>query len=159
MPPPPAGVAIPPLPPITPGLSTRDRLDQHVKAPLCASCHNLIDPPGFALENFDQVGRHRVADSGRSVDTSGTMTDAGDVEGAFAKGEDLLARIAQSRDVKGCFAQKYFEYAVARASANEDACSLDGLKKSFLPSGDLIELALSVALSDSFRYRLSEGGP
>jgi hypothetical protein len=159
MPPPPAGVTIPPLPPITPGLSTRDRLDQHVKAPLCASCHNLIDPPGFALESFDQVGRHRVADSGRPVDTSGIMTQAGDIEGAFAKGEDLLGRIAQSQDVKGCFVQKYFEYAVSRATANEDACSIDGLKKSFLPSGDLIQLALSIANSDSFHYRSSEGGP
>jgi hypothetical protein len=159
MPPPPAGVAIPPLPPITPGLSTRDRLDQHVKAPLCASCHNLIDPPGFALENFDWVGRHRTGDSGRPVDTSGTMSDAGDLEGAFAKGEELLGRIAESGDVKACFAQKYFEYAVSRTTTSEDACSIDALKKSFLPSGDLKELALSIAGSDSFRYRLSEGGP
>jgi hypothetical protein len=159
MPPPPAGVSIPPLPPITPGLSTRDRLDQHVKAPLCASCHNLIDPPGFALENFDWVGRHRTGDSGRPIDTSATMTDAGDLEGVFTKGDELLARIAESQDVKGCFAQKYFEHAVSHAATSEDACSIDALKKSFLPSGDLKQLALSIASSDSFRYRLSEGGP
>ena len=159
LPPPPAGVVIPPLPPVAPGLSTRDRLDQHTKSPLCASCHNLIDPPGFALENFDQVGRHRKADSGKPTDTSGSMSGAGDLDGDFATGADLLGRIAQSQDVKGCFAQKYFEYAVSRLAANEDACSLDGLKKNFVPSGDLLALVMSIANTDSFRFRTSEGGP
>jgi len=72
LPPPPAGIDIPPLPPVAPGLSTRDRLDQHTKAPLCASCHDMIDPPGFALENFDQVGRHRTQDSGKATDMPAT---------------------------------------------------------------------------------------
>jgi len=159
MPPPPAGVVIPQLPPIQPGLSTRDRLDQHAKAPLCASCHDMIDPPGFAFENFDQVGRQRSVDSGRAVDTSGTMTNAGDLAGPFANGGELLTRIAQSQDIKACFAQKYFEHAVSRTVADEDACSVDALKKSFTPSGDLVGLVVSIANTDSFRFRLSEGGP
>jgi hypothetical protein len=159
MSPPPAGVPIPPLPPIMPGLSTRDRLDQHAKTPFCASCHNLFDPAGYAFENFDQVGRHRAMDGGKPVDTSATMIDSGDVNGVFAKGEDLLAKVAESKDVRACFAQKYLEYAVARNAATEDACSLDALDKQFVPSGDLVGLVLSIAKSDSFRYRMSEGGP
>jgi hypothetical protein len=157
LPPPPTNVVIPPLPPVAAGLSTRDRLDQHTKAPLCASCHTLIDPPGFALENFDQVGRHRSMDSGKTTDTSGTMSTAGDLNGDFAKGSDLLGRIAQSQDVKGCFAQKYFEYAVSRLAATDDACSVDHLKKGFVPSGDLQALVVSIANTDSFRFRKSEG--
>ena len=159
LPPPPAGVVIPPLPPVAAGLSTRDRLDQHTKIPLCASCHNLIDPPGFALENFDQVGRQRSTDSGKGTDTSGTMSNAGDLNGDFATGADLLSRIAQSQDVKGCFAQKYFEYALARLVADADACSVNDVKKGFVPSGDLLALVVSIANSDSFRFRMSEGGP
>ena len=159
LPPPPAGVVIPPLPPVAAGLSTRDRLDQHTKSPVCASCHNLIDPPGFALENFDQVGRHRSTDSGKPTDTSGTMSGAGDLNGDFAHGTDLLSRIAQSQDVKGCFAQKYFEYAVSRLVADGDACSVDSVKKRFVPSGDLLALVVSIANTDSFRFRTSEGGP
>src|SRR5439155_24498720 len=123
------------------------------------SCHNLFDPPGYAFENFDQVGRHRTNDNGKPIDTSGTMNDSGDLNGAFAKGEDLLAKLGESLDVKACFAQRYFEYAVARNAATEDACSLDGLKKEFVPSGDLRQLVLSIGKSDAFRYRLSEGGP
>ncbi len=159
MPPPPDGVVIPQLPPISPDLSTRDRLDQHAKAPLCASCHDMIDPPGYALENFDQVGRHRSVEGGKPVDTSGTMTNAGDLMGPFASGDALLARIAQSEDIKECFAQKYFEYAASRSVAPEDQCTVEALKKSFAPSGDLRELVVSIATSDAFRLRLSEGAP
>jgi hypothetical protein len=159
VPPPPVGVIIPPLPPIAPGTSTRDRLDQHAKDPRCASCHSLIDPPGYAFEDFDQVGRHRTTDNGRPIDMSGTMTNGGDLGGPFANGAELLGKIAQSQDVKGCFAQRYFEYAVSRLTANEDVCSVDGLKTTFAPSGDLLALVVSIANTDSFRFRLSEGGP
>jgi hypothetical protein len=112
---------------------------------------------GFALENFDQVGRHRSVESGKPTDTSGILSSAGDVTGAFANGAELLARIAQSQDVKACFAQKYFEYAMSRVVANEDACSVDGLKHGFVPSGNLVRLVVSIANTDSFRFRLSEG--
>jgi hypothetical protein len=151
-------VDIPDLPPLSPTLSTRDRLDQHAKEPLCASCHNLIDPPGYALENFDQVGRHRAADGGKPVDTSGTMTQGGDLTGPFASGAELLGKLAQSQDVRGCFAQRYFEYASSHAIAAQDQCSIDPLKKAFIPSGDLRELVAAITASDSFRMRLSEGG-
>jgi hypothetical protein len=159
VPPPPQGIVIPPLPPVTPGMSTRDRLEQHVTNPVCSGCHSVFDPPGYAFENFDQVGRHRTVDSGKPTDTSGTMTNAGDLTGPFANGAELLGKIAQSQDVKGCFAQKYFEFAVSRLIANEDVCSVDALKKDFAPSGDLLALVVSIANTDSFRFRLSEGGP
>jgi hypothetical protein len=158
IPPPPDGVPIPPLAPITPGASTRDRLEQHVKDPSCAGCHNQFDPPGYAFESFDQVGRHRLLDSGKAIDSSGKIIDGGDLDGPFAKGDDLLARIATSQDIKGCFAQQYLQFAVSRALAAEDSCSLDALKKKFVPSGDLKELVATIAGSDSFRYRMSEGG-
>jgi hypothetical protein len=158
LPPPPAGVVIPQLAPVSTTQSTRDRLDQHAKDPVCGSCHNMIDPPGYALENFDQVGRHRTTDGGKPVDTSGTMTTAGDLTGPFASGGELLGKLGQSPDIRGCFAQKYFEYAASHAVVAEDQCSLDPLKKAFIPSGDLRELVTAIATGDSFRLRLSEGG-
>ncbi len=158
VPPPPSGVTIPQLPPVAPNLSTRDRLDQHASDAFCASCHNMIDPPGYSLENFDQVGRHRTMDGGKPVNTAGMMLDGGDVTGAFASGGELLNKLAQSKDARGCFAQKYLEYAAAHAMTQFDQCSLHGLKKTFTPSGDLRELASAIAASDSFRMRQSEGG-
>jgi hypothetical protein len=158
LPPPPTNVTIPQLAPVSPMLSTRDRLDQHAKVALCATCHSLIDPPGYALESFDQVGRHRTADGGKTIDTSGDMLSAGDVTGAFATGAEVIGRFAQSHDVRACFAQKYFEYATSHAAAVEDQCSISGLQTRFIPSGDMRDLVAAIAASDSFRLRLSEGG-
>lgn len=157
IPPPPSTIVIPQLAPIAPNLSTRDRLAQHTKEALCATCHSLIDPPGFALEGFDQVGRFRAMEGGKPVDTSGMMADAGDLEGRFAKGADFLGRLRDSRLIRECFAQQYFEYAASRHGAPEDACTLDGLKSRFVPSGDLRGLVSAIALSDGFRFRKSEG--
>jgi len=156
---PPENEPIPPLPPPTQAKTTRDRLEDHVNIPRCASCHSLFDPPGYALENFDQVGRYRTLDGDRPVDTSGTIIDGGDLEGPFAKGDELLQKIAVSADIKRCFAQRYFEHATSRAlvSSGEDSCSVHGLRQSFAASGDLKELVVSIATSDSFRYRKSEG--
>jgi len=158
---PPTNFVIPPLAPIQPGLSTRDRLDQHVSDPVCASCHKIFDPPGFALENFDEVGRYRTMDQGRSVDTSGTMAVNKDVDGPFATGDELLARIASSNDVRACFAQQYLKFALTRTQmAPEDACSVQALGTAFVPSGDLKQLVALVAKSDAFRLRTTEGvGP
>jgi hypothetical protein len=157
IPPPPQGIAIPPLAPLMSGLSTRARLEQHTKETLCASCHNMIDPPGFALENYDAVGRYRTQDGGVTVDTSGTLMSSTDVDGPFANGSELFDRIAQSPDVKRCFAKHYLTFAVARDLADEDSCALSALGDGFAGSGDLKQLIVSVAKSDSFRLRTSEG--
>ncbi|HEY0714591.1 MAG TPA: DUF1588 domain-containing protein, partial [Polyangia bacterium] len=159
IPSPPAGLEIPQLPEIAPGLSTRDRLVQHTKLPICASCHSMIDPPGYALEGFDQVGRFRTQEGGKPVDTSGVMTMAGDLEGAFGKGAEVLARLRHSRAIRECFAQQYFQHAAARHIEPQDACTMQALQDRFVKSGDLRDLISAIALSDSFRFRLSEGAP
>jgi hypothetical protein len=157
IPSPPADLAIPQLPAIAPNLSTRDRLTQHTKSPICAGCHSMIDPPGFALEGFDPVGRFRIQEGGKPVDSSGTMTVAGDLEGAFSKGAEVLGRLRDSRIIRECFAQQYFQYAAARHIEPEDACTMQALQKGFVATGDLRGLVTTIALSDAFRFRRSEG--
>jgi hypothetical protein len=145
------------------GVTTREEVSEHSKNPMCAGCHTLIDPPGFALENFDQVGRRRDTENGKAVDTSGTMVNGADLDGAFAKGEELLSRFGNSASVRGCFAQEYFQFAmtgdVARPVDDADRCSLDGLRTRFVEAGDLKQLVVLIASSDSFRFRQSEGAP
>ena len=145
------------MPPIMEGLSTRDRLEQHTMEPLCAGCHNRIDPPGFALESFDAVGRFRTVDSGKAVNTSGVMSSDSDTDGAFATGGELLYRLATSADVKRCFAQHYLSFAVARPLADEDACALSRVADGFGAAGDLKQHEGAVASSDAFRLLATEG--
>ncbi len=83
VPPPPVGVDTNIDP--EPGAQTktiRERLAQHRRSPTCASCHSVIDPLGFALENFDVIGGWRTIDeSGQPVDATGTTTTGAQVEG------------------------------------------------------------------------------
>jgi len=62
--------------------SIRERLAEHRQNPSCNSCHSVIDPLGFALENFDVIGGWRTMDeSGKPVDASGTTLGGATVEG------------------------------------------------------------------------------
>jgi Protein of unknown function (DUF1592)/Protein of unknown function (DUF1588)/Protein of unknown function (DUF1585)/Protein of unknown function (DUF1587)/Protein of unknown function (DUF1595) len=73
-------------------LPVRERLLQHRANPACASCHNVIDPAGFALENFDAVGRWRTLEEGRPVDASGGLPDGSRFTGVGGLEEALLKR-------------------------------------------------------------------
>ena len=86
VPPPPPGVDTT-LPDTKPGAvppTIRERLAQHRRQPVCSSCHSAIDPPGFALENFDAIGGWRTVDeAGRPVDAAGTLIERRDHRGPF----------------------------------------------------------------------------
>ena len=81
------GAPPPPPPPNVPDLdlvksgageaprSVRQRLEEHRKSPACASCHAVMDPLGFALENFDGIGKWRTRDEGQTIDSSGRLLD------------------------------------------------------------------------------------
>ena len=100
------GVSVPPPPlgvdtdleaePGDPAMSIRERLAQHRQNPSCASCHSVIDPLGFALENFDVIGGWRtVLESGMPVDAVGTTVSGEKVEGLSGLRSLLLARPEQ----------------------------------------------------------------
>ena len=92
-PPPRPPAAVPPLDENRTGaqsLSVRERTTEHRANSSCAPCHNIIDPVGFALENFDAVGAWRTFDSGFDVDPSGTLYDGTIVDGPASLRRFLL---------------------------------------------------------------------
>ena len=95
------GAPPPPPPPDVPQLpeesrvkfaSMRERMEEHRKNPNCAVCHSQMDPLGFALENFDGVGRWRVRDGGATIDASGTLPDGTNFSGPAGLRDALLSR-------------------------------------------------------------------
>ena len=94
VPPPPGNV--PPLPENNPGakvLTVRERMVQHRANPVCASCHQLMDPVGLATENFDAIGRYRTqSEAGTAVDASGGLPDGSTFEGALGLRQAVLNR-------------------------------------------------------------------
>ena len=97
-PPPPPLPNVPTLEESAKGAATkpqtvREQLDLHRNSPTCAGCHRVIDPPGFALENFDPVGRWRTTgDDGAPLDTSGVLADGVKVDGPVALRNAILSR-------------------------------------------------------------------
>jgi mono/diheme cytochrome c family protein len=73
--------------------TVRAQLELHRKNQPCAGCHRVIDPPGFALENFDSVGRWRDKDpGGAALDVAGVLADGSQVNGPIALREAILSR-------------------------------------------------------------------
>jgi hypothetical protein len=77
---------------ISESLPIRARLAAHRDKPACAGCHSFIDPPGFALENFDAVGRWRALEEGKPVDASGGLPDCSTFTGVYGLEAGLLSR-------------------------------------------------------------------
>jgi hypothetical protein len=72
--------------------TVRARMEQHRANPVCASCHKIMDPLGFALENFDAVGAWRTEEEGAPIDPSGQLADGANVEGVVALRQAILRR-------------------------------------------------------------------
>jgi hypothetical protein len=73
-------------------LSVRERLAQHRANAACASCHNLMDPIGFSLENFDAIGRWRTLEDGLPIDATGGLPDGSKFAGVAGLEAGLLKR-------------------------------------------------------------------
>jgi hypothetical protein len=152
LPAPPANV--PPLSEIADDLSTRERFAMHTSAPACASCHKLIDGLGFGLEHYDGIGAFRTKELSFEVDASGQLTGT-DIDGAYNGGPELAGLLSNSAQVRDCAVTQLFRYTEGRRESEQDACSLQSLKKSFADNdGDLRELLLELVQSDAFlNYR------
>ncbi len=120
----------PPAPPNVPELeksrlvgTLRERMEQHRENPACAACHNMMDPLGFALENFDAVGRWRSKEGGRPVDASGKLPDGTQ----FAGVGDLRKLLAEQRGEQfvRCVTEKMMTYAIGRGTEYYDKCAID----------------------------------
>jgi uncharacterized protein DUF1592/uncharacterized protein DUF1588/uncharacterized protein DUF1585/uncharacterized protein DUF1587/uncharacterized protein DUF1595/cytochrome c len=89
----------------------RQRMEAHRSDPVCASCHQLIDPYGFALESFDLVGRWRDEDAGEPIDATAVLVDGTEIDGPAALRSALLAR---SDAFVTAFTEKLLTYALGR---------------------------------------------
>ena len=153
-PPPPPPANVPPLAETAAGAApatVRERLEKHRANAVCASCHSRIDPLGFALENYDVIGRWRTEDAGKPVDNSGEMTDGTKIQGpaqlkaALLEHKDLFVRNLTS---------KLLGYALGRGLTLRDSCTVDAIvaavKAKDYSAQALIE---GIVLSTPFRQK------
>jgi len=132
--------------------TVRERLEVHRANPACATCHNNIDPIGFALENFDAVGRWReTTREGLAIDSAGILGDGTHVDGPVALREALLARPGV---FAGTVTEKLMIYALGRGLEPADMPVVrEILRNSAENDYSLTSIILGIVDSFPFQHR------
>jgi hypothetical protein len=152
LPAPPANV--PKAPEVQAGVSTRERLRQHEVDPACSTCHQLIDPIGFAFEHYDALGRYRDQDANQPIDVHGELIQAGDLDGKFEGVAELAQKLAHDSQVEECVARQWFRFAMGRFEQKADGCSVKATLDTFRDQkGSLNALPEALVSSAAFMYR------
>lgn len=136
--------------------TVRQRLQSHRENPDCAACHNLIDPLGFALENFDLIGQWRDVEAGQAVDASGQLWDGTALNGAAG----LRAALLERREMFALHAtEKLMTYALGRAVEPVDMPSVRGVVRAAAESEyRFSDLVLGIVESTPFRMKIKALG-
>lgn len=159
------GTPVPPPPPDVPPLKTdgangvklrmREKLMQHRASPACSACHNLMDPIGFGLENFDWMGRWRDKEAdGKPVDATGALPSGEKFSGPVELRQALLDKKDDFiRNLSG----RVIGYALGRSLQDGDSCTVQRLvqtleKENYRARTLIREIVLSVP------FRNSQGG-
>ena len=128
--PPPDSVA--PLPPdLAPELTTRERVGKQTSPAMCAGCHKMINSLGFALEEFDAVGRYRETEQDRQIDVSGHYRRRTGDTAEFNGANELADFLVQSQETHRSFARQLFHHMVQQPILAYGPQSIDQLAQTF----------------------------
>jgi hypothetical protein len=148
---PPANLQIPPPP--TGVLTARQRLEEHAKNAVCASCHGVTDPVGLSLEKLDAMGVYRDMDHGMPIDDTGKIGDK------VYNGETGLGAILRDHAALGpCLIQSLYGVGVGHLPTEFDHETFGSMVSQFDSSGARIRsLLAAITTSDGFRYMPKPG--
>jgi hypothetical protein len=137
-----------------PPLTVRERMQRHRASPQCASCHNLMDPLGLALENFDAVGAWRGFDAGQPIDATTQLSDGTRVDGIVELRRALLAR---EHVLVRTITEKLLVYALGRGPQHDDMPVIRRIVREAAPHDyRFSSLILGIVRSLPFQMRVSD---
>ncbi|PYR00417.1 MAG: hypothetical protein DMF97_09575, partial [Acidobacteria bacterium] len=155
------GTPPPPPPPDVPELkaaphgkvlSMREQMQVHRANAVCAACHARMDPIGFALENYDAVGRWRSEDAGTTIDASGKLPDGTDFQGPAGLSQLLLTRYRD--DFVRTATEKLLTYALGRGVEYYDFPAVRSIDREAARDNYRISsLILAIVKSTPFQMR------
>jgi mono/diheme cytochrome c family protein len=156
-PPPPPPANVPPFPEENGAgqpRTVREKMEQHRRNPVCAACHSVMDPLGFALENFDGIGKWRETDAGSPVDASGVLPSGS----KFSGPADFRAALLREQDTfVQTMTSKLLTYAMGRGTEPFDMPAVRKIvRESQAKDYRWSALILSVVKSVPFQMRRSE---
>jgi mono/diheme cytochrome c family protein len=157
MPPSPPPANVPPLKETAEGaaaVNIRVQMEEHRSNPQCASCHKLMDPLGFAMENFNAVGAWRTRDNGSPIDASGQFFDGSRLDGVTG----LRRVLVEHPDIfVGTLTEKLMTYALGRGLDHHDMPAVRRVVRD--AAGHeyrFSSLVLGIVNSTPFRMRMKE---
>jgi hypothetical protein len=131
-------------------------MEQHRQNAVCAGCHKVMDPIGFALENFDAVGQWRTEDDGARIDPSGVLYNGARVDGPV----QLREMLASHPDVfTGVLTEKLLTYALGRGIDAYDMPAVRGIVRDAQARDYRFSaIVLGIAESTPFRMKVKTSG-
>ncbi|HVA47438.1 MAG TPA: DUF1592 domain-containing protein [Pirellulales bacterium] len=137
------------------GRTLRERLQAHRRETSCVNCHSRMDPLGFALEQYDSIGRwrERYRDD-QPIDTSGVLNDGAEISGVSGLLDYLHAHRSQFHQV---LVTRLLGYALGRPELASDRPLLDELAGELDRGGSLSDLVVRIVSTRQFRYRRASG--
>jgi hypothetical protein len=132
--------------------TVREQLELHRSNPVCASCHRIIDPAGFALEKFNSVGQWReTGENGAAIDTAGVLADGSTVDGPAALRDAILAR---PDAFVTTLTERLMTYALGRGIEPSDMPVIRGVvRKASASHYRLASIVLGIVESAPFQMR------
>jgi len=141
-----------------PSTTLRQRLEEHRNKTGCASCHSLMDPLGFGLENFDPVGGFRTEDAHGAIDSSGRLTSGQVFSGATQLAEILLKDRREA--FLRCLTEKMLTYALGRGMEFYDKCAVEEIMGKCSDDGYRFQTLIKAVIgSVPFQKRRGDGLP
>jgi hypothetical protein len=132
--------------------SLRERMEVHRTKPECASCHRQMDPLGFALENYDAVGRWRTRDGQFPIDPSGELL--GGRKFADVKELKRLLGSTASRKFANCLIKNMLTYGLGRGLEAYDYCTVEDIREKLSADDYRIHnIIFGIVESKAFQYR------
>lgn len=148
MPDPPANVDASIPEPTDDAVTLRDRVQIHLQDPSCAGCHNVVDPIGLGLENFDGIGRFRSTENGAIIDASGVLDGA-----YFADARGLGVALHNHDRAASCLASTLYRWGLGHSVQDEEEPMVDALGERFAWANYSIQsLMLDIATSPHFTH-------
>jgi hypothetical protein len=131
--------------------SVRARMEEHRSNPVCAACHKQMDPLGFALENFDAIGKYRTMDGDSPIDASGVLPDGTQFSNSI---EFRKALLAHKTEFVRNFTEKLMTYALGRGVGYTDMPAVRVAERGAAGSNyRWVSLILGVVSSEPFQMR------